>query len=84
MKIITTLLLGFVLIFSSCQNTKNISEPEFRDISNVHVIDVGILKTTAGADMIYYNPNDAGIKLAGARGDLYVDNIYFGSFELAE
>lgn len=84
MKIITTLLLGFVLIFSACQSTKNISEPEFRDISDVHLIEVGLLKTTAGANMIYYNPNDAGIKLSSARGDVYVDNTYFGSFELNE
>lgn len=84
MKIITTLLLGFVLVFSACQSTKNIRQPEFRDISNVHVIDVGILNTTAGADMIYYNPNDVGIKLSSARGDVYVDNIYFGRFDLAE
>jgi LEA14-like dessication related protein len=84
MKSITTLLLGFVLIFSACQSAKNISEPEFRDITDVHIIDVGLLKTTAGANMIYYNPNDAGIKLSSARGDVYIDNNYFGTFELDE
>jgi LEA14-like dessication related protein len=84
MKSIITLLVGFALIFSACQSAKNISEPEFRDISDVRLIDVGLLKTTAGANMIYYNPNDVGIKLSSARGDVFVDNAYFGSFELNE
>jgi LEA14-like dessication related protein len=84
MKIITTLLLGFVLIFSACRTTSNVSEPEFRDLGDVRVIEVGLLKTTAGADMIYYNPNNFGIQLSAARGDVYVDNAYFGSFQLNE
>jgi LEA14-like dessication related protein len=61
-----------------------VQQPEFRDISNVRIVDIGLLKTTAGANMIYYNPNDFGIQLMSARGDVYVDNVYFGSFDLAE
>jgi LEA14-like dessication related protein len=84
MKTLSTLLVASVLVFSACQSTKNVSEPEFRDIADVRLLDVGILKTTAGANMIYYNPNDFGIRLSSARGDIYVDNIYFGQFELAD
>ena len=54
------------------------------DIGDVRVIEVGLLKTTAGAEMIYYNPNNFGIKLDAARGEVYVDNVYFGSFQLNE
>lgn len=82
MKIISTLLLGFVLIFSACNSARNVSEPEFRDIGNVRLIESGVLKTTVGANMIYYNPNNFGIQLSSARGDVYVDNNYFGSFVL--
>jgi LEA14-like dessication related protein len=84
MRIVTTLLLAFSLVFTACQSSRNVSQPEFRDIGAVRVIDVGLLKTTAGADMIYYNPNNFGIQLSAARGDVYVDNIYFGSFQLNE
>jgi LEA14-like dessication related protein len=84
MKFITTLLLGFVIVFSACTTTREVSEPEFRDIGDVRVIEVGLLKTTAGAEMIYYNPNNFGIKLDAARGEVYVDNVYFGSFQLNE
>jgi LEA14-like dessication related protein len=82
MKTLSTILVAFALIFASCQSAGNVSEPEFRDISDVRLIDVGLLKTTAGANMIYYNPNNFGINLSSARGDVYVENIYFGSFEL--
>jgi LEA14-like dessication related protein len=84
MKIITTLLLGFVLIFSACKTASNVSEPQFRDLGDVRLIEVGLLKTTAGANMIYYNPNNFGIQISAARGEMYVDNIYFGSFQLNE
>lgn len=84
MKITSTLLLAFVLFFSACRSARDLSQPEFRDISDVHLVDVGLLKTTAGANMIYYNPNDFSIQLSNARGDVYVDNVYFGSFQLDE
>jgi LEA14-like dessication related protein len=82
MKFTLTLLSAFVLIFSACKSTSDIKEPEFRDIGDVRVIGTGVLKTTVGANMVYYNPNNTGIKLSAARGDLYVDNAYFGSFVL--
>ena len=82
MKLISTYLLAIVLVFSACQSTKNVSEPEFRDISDVRVLETNLLKTTAGANMIYYNPNNFGIELSSARGEVYVDNTYFGSFAL--
>jgi LEA14-like dessication related protein len=82
MKTLSTILVAVALIFASCQNARNVSEPEFRDISDIRLIEVGLLKTTAGANMIYYNPNNFGINLSSARGDVYVENIYFGSFEL--
>ena len=83
MKFLTsTLLLAFLALLASCGSMKDVSQPEFRDISNVKVVDVGLLQTTAGADLVYYNPNDFGIQLADARGDVYVDNSYLGRFEL--
>jgi LEA14-like dessication related protein len=82
--LISTLSLAFIVLISSCRSTKDVSEPEFRDISNIKLIKVGVLQTTAGADLIYYNPNDFGIQLANARGDVYVDNSYFGHFDLGE
>jgi LEA14-like dessication related protein len=42
------------------------------------------LQSTAGVDLVYYNPNDFGVQVATARGDIYIDNNYFGRFDLGE
>src|SRR5215510_10665661 len=80
--LISTLLIGLVLAISSCGSVKDVSVPEFRDISDVRILNVGFLETTAGANMVFYNPNNFGIQLTNARGDVYVDNSYLGHFEL--
>ncbi|WP_276502301.1 LEA type 2 family protein [Terrimonas pollutisoli] len=80
--IISTLALAVVLL-SSC-GTANVKEPEYRDIRDIKMLELGILQSTAGVDFIYYNPNDFGVQLSEARGDVYVDNTYLGRFELGE
>jgi LEA14-like dessication related protein len=82
MKIFSTLLVTIAVIFSACSGPKDVKEPEFRDIGDVRLIETSLLKTTAGANLIYYNPNDFGIQLSAARGDVYIDNAYFGNFVL--
>ena len=79
--IISTLALGLVL-FSSCGTSKELQQPEYRDIRNVRLVKASLLQTTAGVDLVYYNPNDFGLQLSNARGDVYIDNSYFGRFEL--
>lgn len=71
-----------VAILSSCGGKNNLQEPEYRDIQNVRLISLGPLQSTAGVDLVYYNPNDFGVQVAAARGDIYIDNNYFGRFEL--
>lgn len=81
-KIIFTLLIGLVAL-SACR-TGNVQEPEFRDISNVRLVDVGVLSSTAALDLIYYNPNSFGVQLSEARGDVYIDDAYLGRFTLED
>jgi LEA14-like dessication related protein len=81
MKSILTILTVSLVVLCSC-GTNNVKEPEYRDIRNIRLISLGPLESTAGVDLIYYNPNDFGVQVATARGDIYVDNNYFGKFEL--
>ena len=74
-------LVGLVLV--SC-NGGNVKEPEYRDIQNIRVAEVGVLQTTAAIDLIYYNPNNFGLTLNEARGDVYLDDAYLGRFTLDE
>lgn len=75
------LFVGFVL--ASC-NSGNVQQPEYRDIQNIRIGEVGVLQTTAIVDLIYYNPNNFGLTLNEARGDVYVDDTYLGRFSLEE
>jgi LEA14-like dessication related protein len=77
---ISTLLLSIVLL-TSC-GTANIKEPEYRDIREIKLIEMGLLQSTAGIDLVYYNPNNFGVQLSEARGDVYIDNAYLGRFGL--
>ena len=42
------------------------------------------MQSKAGADLVYYNPNNFNVTLSSARGDLYIDDKYVGRFELAD
>jgi len=83
MKLILPILIIFSIIFSSC-GTNNVKEPEYRDIRNIRLISLGPLQSTAGVDLVYYNPNKFGVQVVTARGDIYIDSSYFGQFELNE
>jgi LEA14-like dessication related protein len=82
MKTFISTLALFLIILSSCSSSKNVQTPEFLDVNNVRLIKVGVLQTTAGVDMVFYNPNDFAIQLTNARGDVYIDNAYLGRFDL--
>ncbi|HEY1869871.1 MAG TPA: hypothetical protein VGG71_02375 [Chitinophagaceae bacterium] len=82
MKTGIVLSLLILILFSSC--AKNIKDPEYRDIRNVRLITLGLLQSTAGADIVYYNPNKVGVLVESATGDIYVDNNLFGQFEVSD
>lgn len=83
MKRLILILAPALVLLGSCKSD-NIREPEYREIQNVRIMDVGLLQTTAGLDLVYYNPNDFGVTLSQARGDVYIDNMYFGRFGISD
>lgn len=83
MRSILSILTISLIVLSSC-GANNLKEPEYRDIRNIRLINLGPLQSTAGVDLVYYNPNKFGVQLETARGDIYVDSSYFGQFELNE
>jgi LEA14-like dessication related protein len=72
-----------MITLASC-STSNVKEPEYREIRDIRLIELGVLQSTAGIDLVYYNPNNFGVQLSEARGDVYVDNAYLGRFGLEE
>lgn len=83
MKLTLPILIISLIVFSSC-GTNNVKEPEYREIRNIRLINLGPLQSTAGVDIVYYNPNKFGVQVATAHGDIYIDSSYFGQFELNE
>ena len=83
MKTIIITLAIITTLFTSC-GVNNIREPEYRETRDIRLVEAGILKTTAGLDLVYYNPNDFGVTLSDARGDVFVDGHWFGKFEVDE
>lgn len=83
MKSIISTLLVSVVLFAACK-TSNVREPEYRDISNIRLEKLGPIQSTAGVDLIYYNPNNFGVQLTDARGDVYIDDQYLGRFGIDE
>lgn len=83
-RIISTFLVLSGIVFLSSCSTSKVQQPEYRDVREVRLIDLGILQSTAGVDLIYYNPNSFNVQLTEARGDVYLDNAYLGRFDLAE
>lgn len=81
--IISTLALSLVIVLASC-STANVKEPEYRDISNVRLMELGVLQSKAGIDFVFYNPNNFGVQVTEARGDVYIDNVYLGRFDLEQ
>ena len=71
------------IFLGSCKSER-IKEPQYREIENVRIMEVGLLQTTAGLDLVYYNPNDFGVTLSEARGDVYIDNMFFGRFGISD
>ena len=80
--IMSTLFIG--LIFLSSCGVNNVKDPVYRDIREVRLIELGVLQSTAGVDLVYYNPNNFGVQVSEARGDVYVDNQFLGRFALNE
>ena len=83
MKRLFFTLLPVIMLLLSC-TSGNIKEPEYRDIRDVRLIDVNLLQTTAGLDLVYYNPNNFGVQLKEARGDVYIDDVYLGRFNIED
>jgi LEA14-like dessication related protein len=83
MKALLSTLVVAILFLASCK-TADLKEPEYRDIQNARLIEAGLLQSTAGIDLVYYNPNNYSVTLTQARGEVYIDNKYIGRLELAE
>lgn len=67
------------LALSSCRAYR---APEFRDVENLTVDNIGLSHTTLGMDLRYNNPNKGRVKIKKAEGDAWLADNYLGHFVL--
>src|ERR1041384_779613 len=82
MKKISCIVLVFliaVFLLTSCGNLK---EPDFRNIDNVSLGQIGGKQTTLRLDVHYFNPNKTRIVLKKAEGGRWLDGVYSGKFDV--
>jgi LEA14-like dessication related protein len=78
-KLLTCLLFVTVVLSFSCSQPK---APDYKDIKNFKVNNLGFNKSNVSMDLVYYNPNNYGIDLKKVDCDVYVDNNFLGKFML--
>jgi LEA14-like dessication related protein len=83
MKRLILLFAPAAIFLISCKSG-NFKDPEYREIRDIRIMEVGLLQTTAGLDFVYYNPNNFGVQLAHASGDVYIDDMFFGRFGIQD
>ena len=77
------LLLMPIAMLASCK-TPDLREPEYRDIKNARIIKAGLLQSIAGADLLYYNPNNYSVNVNEAKAAVFIDNKFIGQLVLME
>jgi LEA14-like dessication related protein len=74
------LLLSFLLtciLFFSCAK---IIEPEFRRVEKLAVKNADLRDVTISFGVVFFNPNQFGVKVKEADLDVYIDSVYVGKF----
>jgi LEA14-like dessication related protein len=65
----------FILSMSSCRAPKDL---EFREFKNLSVQNLGFTNANLKVDLVYYNPNNFGLELAGTDLDIFIDSTLLG------
>ncbi len=57
-----------------------IEEPEFREIRNFRLKNLGLDEVTIGMGMTYYNPNNFSVSVKETGAKVYLDSVFLGTF----
>jgi LEA14-like dessication related protein len=68
-----------VMLMLSCAKPKDL---EYVDFQNLKVLKWGLLESTVGMDISFYNPNKGKLQLKNAQVDVFINDIYLGKSTL--
>jgi LEA14-like dessication related protein len=80
MRLLTTLFT--LLVFTLCFGCGKPQSFEYREIKNFKISNWGFDKSTVAMDLVYFNPNNFGLKLKNVDCDIYLDKTFVGKFVL--
>ncbi len=67
-----------LLILAPVPSCRVIKAPEFRQVQQVKIAQLGLSESTLTAQLIYFNPNKFGFKINGFNVDIYINNQLLG------
>lgn len=77
MKLRLLLFAYFSMFFVACAKVK---DPEFRRLENFSVKNFDLQQVAIGFKVTYFNPNNFGVTVKEAAGDVYLDSVFIGKF----
>src|SRR4051794_30300314 len=76
------LLFLVVLVSFTSFSCKSPSAFVYKDIKNFKVSNLGFTKSRVSMDLLFFNPNNYGVKLKNVDCDLYIDSNFLGKVVL--
>lgn len=68
-----------ITLFFGCGKPQSF---EYRQIKNFKISNWGFDRSTVAMDLVYFNPNNFGLKLRNVECDIYLDKTFVGKFML--
>ena len=79
MKEVSLLVIAALLFCCSCKKPEAF---EYRDMRNFSIDSLGFNSSAVSMDLVYFNPNNFGVRLKNIDCDIYVDHAYLGKYLL--
>lgn len=67
-----------LLVLTPLLSCRVVKTPEFRQIQQVKLAQLGLSESTLTAQLVYFNPNKFGFKINGFNVDIYLNNQLLG------
>lgn len=76
------LLITQVVALAALPSCNSFKEPDFRNVENITLRQLGKKESVIRMDVRYYNPNKTRLKLKEANGEVWIDGKHLGPFRL--
>jgi LEA14-like dessication related protein len=77
MKMLALFVISVSFAFVGCSK---IQEPEFREVREFRVRNIGLEDVTIGFGMTYFNPNNFSVSVKETGAKVYIDSVFLGDF----